>query len=69
MDKEALEEIEEMKRIWIVPPKITFEEKIRLLFKPIRKVKQFHRGDISITTYYKEMDGKYYIVKEKIKYY
>ena len=68
MNKDMLDEIEEMKKMWIVPTKITFKERFKLLFVPMRKVSQFHRGDITIVTYYKEMDGVFYIIKEKIKY-
>lgn len=54
---------------WILPDtKITLKEKIRLMFKPLKMIKDDTR-DFMLFMYYKEMDGKVYIIKEeKINY-
>lgn len=49
---------------WIQPQKITFKEKIRLLFRPL-KVSQDIDVNCAVFTYYKEMDGKIYVIKSK----
>ena len=50
---------------WVFPEtKITFKEKVRLLFKPMRMAQDVTR-DCAVFTYYKEMDGKIYIIKIK----
>lgn len=48
---------------WIEPEKITLKEKIRLLFRPMKVIKDVNR-DFMLVTYYKEMDGKIYVIKD-----
>lgn len=53
---------------WIEPEKITLKEKIRLWFKPMKVIKDVTR-DFMLITYYKEMDGKIYVIRdERIDY-
>lgn len=53
---------------YIEPKKITLKEKIKLLFKPMKVIKDVTR-DFMLITYYKEMDGKIYVIRdEKIDY-
>lgn len=49
---------------WIAPQEITFKEKIRLMFKPLKAIKEVTR-DYMLVTYYKEMDEKVYVIKEE----
>ena len=49
---------------YIEPHKITIKEKIRLLFKPMKVIKDVNR-DFMLITYYKEMDGKIYVIRDK----
>ena len=48
---------------WVEPEKITLKEKIKLLFKPMKVIKDVNR-DFMLVTYYKEMDGKIYVIKD-----
>lgn len=50
---------------WIKPEKITFKEKIKLLFKPMKYSKDVTRDFMTVIGY-KEMNGKIYIMKESI---
>lgn len=54
---------------WVTPDmRITFAEKVKLACKPMKIIKEVTR-DYMLVTYYKEMDGKIYIIKEeKIDY-
>lgn len=50
---------------WIEPQKITFIEKLRLIFRPLKKIKEI-TSDYIVIMYYKEMDGKIYVIREEI---
>lgn len=50
---------------WLRPHKITFREKIKLLFKPMKTMYNLGEGFV-IFTYYKKMNNKVYVLKEEI---
>lgn len=50
---------------WIKPQEITFKEKIKLLFKPMKYIEDVGRDFMTIIGY-KEMHGKVYVVKNYI---
>ena len=50
---------------WIQPQKITLKEKIRLLFRPLKVSQDIHVNS-TVFTYYKEMDGKIYVINQQL---
>lgn len=49
---------------WVEPKDITLKERFRLLFRPMKAIKEVNGSTVS-AIYYKEMDGNVYVIKDE----